>query len=434
MRYHFIGIKGSGMSALATIVKKKGNYVQGSDTRDYIFTQENLIKNKIKILDFDKKNLNKIDVIICGHAFIDSNNEELLEAKEKKIKIYEYNEYIAKFIQDYTSIAVCGTHGKTTTTSLVYNTLKQRCKIGCLIGDGTSFINEKSDHFVFEACEYKDHFLVYKPNIIVINNIELDHVDYFKSEKQLIDSFFKFSSNAKNMVVINGDDNNLRCLKAINLFKFGLKSSNDLYVKKIKQDVNGISFDLYFKKRKVKRFSLPFYGKHMLYNSLAAISVGLLFDVDVEDIIKKLNLFKGVKKRFSETIYNDDVYIDDYAHHPSEIKATLAAVRQKYPNKKIIAFFKGDRYSRIKVFGKRIANELSKADQSYILAFPSSSEKEMGIDIDENYIASFSKKIKTFNETEEEYKSLTKEVGVVYLMMSSKNMLETTRNIQKYKG
>lgn len=434
MRFHFIGIKGSGMSALAILLKKLGHDVQGSDTSDFIFTQNNLKKEKIKILEYSEKNLKGIDVVIVGHAFINSDNIELITARKKKLKMYEYNKFIAEFIEKYYSIAVSGTHGKTTTTSLIFNVLREHFSAGTLIGDGTAFINKNSKYFVFEACEYQDHFLVYHPNVILVNNIEWDHVDYFKSERAFAKSFYKFIKNAKEQVIINGDDKYLKRLKGNNIVRFGLKKGNDYRAKKITTSKEGISYELYHKKKLITKVELPYFGQHMVYNSLAAFATCSSVDVPVEKIIKGLLKFKGVKKRFAETIINDDVYIDDYAHHPSEIRATIKAVRQKYPGKKIIAFFKGDRYSRIKIFGKKIAKELAKADRAYVLEFASFTKKEANVEIDASYITSFNKKVELLGDNEETYGKLASESNVVYLMMSSKNMLDTIEKIKVYKG
>ena len=434
MRFHFIGIKGSSMSALAILLKKLGHDVQGSDTSDFIFTQNNLKKEKIKILEYSEKNLKGIDVVIVGHAFINSDNIELITARKKKLKMYEYNKFIADFIEKYYSIAVSGAHGKTTTTSLIFNVLREHFSAGTLIGDGTAFINKNIKYFVFEACEYQDHFFVYYPNVILVNNIEWDHVDYFKSKRAFAKSFYRFIENAKEQVIINGDDKYLKRVKGNNIVRFGLKKRNDYRAKKVTTSKEGISYELYHKKKLVTKVELPYFGEHMVYNSLAAFATCSSVDIPVEKIIKGLLKFKGVKKRFAETIINDDVYIDDYAHHPSEIRATIKAVRQKYPGKKIIAFFKGDRYSRIKIFGKKIAKELAKADRAYILEFASFTKKEANIEIDASYITSFNKKVELLGDNEETYGKLARESNVVYLMMSSKNMLDTIEKIKVYKG
>lgn len=428
MKYYFIGIKGSGMSSLAMLVKDKGNDVRGSDVAEYIFTEEELKRRGIPILNFNKDNINKEDIVIIGHKFIESDNEEVIKAKEEN-KWYEYNDFISEFIKEYYSIAISGSHGKTTTTSLIMNVLNEIDDCGCLIGDGSAHIGDNSNYFVFEACEQKEHFMKYSSDIIVINNIDYDHVDYFKTENDYINAFYKFAKQAKKKVIVNGDD--LYLDKLNDVIKFGISDKNDVYAQNIVEDKNGISYDLFYEKEFIKRVKFPFYGHHMIYNTLSAITVAIYLGIDIDVIEKGLNKFKGVKRRFNELIINDCIYIDDYAHHPSEIRATIKACKQKYPNKKIIAFFKGDRYSRIYKFASEIASALELADSCYVLPFPSSSVKEEGIDIDETYLRLYSNKIKLIDENE--MLLLANKNDCVYLFMSSKNMKDVQNKIIELK-
>ena len=428
MKYHFIGIKGSGMSSLSMLLKDKGELVQGSDVDDYIFTEEELKKREIPVLNFDENNFSSEDIIVIGHKFINSENKEVIKAK-KENKYYEYNDFLKEFIENYYSIAISGSHGKTTITSLVANMLSEIDECGYLIGDGTSHVSPLSNYFVFEACEHKEHFLKYKSDIILINNIDYDHVDYYKSEKAYVNAFYKFVKQAKDKVILNGDDLYLDKIK--NPFKYGISESNDVYAQNIVEDKRGISYDLYYHHKFIKRLEFPFYGHHMVYNTLASIAVGLYLNLNIEIIEKGIKKFKGVKRRFNETIIDDCVYIDDYAHHPSEIRATLNAVKQKYKDKRIIAFFKGDRYSRVYTFAREIASALESADEAFVLPFPSCSVKEEGIEIDETYISLFSERIKSL--TELEYKKLSNYNNCVYVFMSSKNMKEIENKIIELK-
>ena len=428
MKYYFIGIKGSGMSSLAMLVKDKGNEVRGSDVEEYIFTEEELKRREIPILNFNKNNISKEDIVIIGHKFIDSDNEEVIKAK-KENKWYEYNEFISEFIKGYYSIAVSGSHGKTTTTSLIMNVLNEVDDCGYLIGDGSAHVGKNSNYFVFEACEQKEHFMRYSSDVIVINNVDYDHVDYFKREEDYINAFYKFAKQAKKKVIVNGDD---LCLSKLdNVIKFGIENTNDVYAQDIVENELGISYDLYYKGNFIKRVSFPFYGHHMVYNSLSAITVGIYLGIDTDVIEKGLNKFKGVKRRFNEVVINDCVYIDDYAHHPSEIRATIRACKQKYPSKKVIAFFRGDRYSRIYKFASEIASSLELADSCYVLPFPSCSVKESGIDIDETYLELYSKKIKLVDDNE--FKTIASITNCVYLFMSSKNMKDVQNKIIELK-
>ena len=190
-KIYMVGIGGISMSGIALILKRWDYEVSGSDVDDYIFTEEELNKYKIPIYSFNKNNFDNEYIVIIGHKFIDSDNEEVLKAKENN-KWYEYNDFLKEFIQNYYSIAVSGSHGKTTTTSLIAHVLNEVDECGYLIGDGTSYVSPLSNYFVFEACEHKERFLKYKSDIVLINNIDYDHVDYYKSERDYINSFYKF--------------------------------------------------------------------------------------------------------------------------------------------------------------------------------------------------------------------------------------------------
>ena len=424
MRYHFIGIKGSGMSALAIVLKGLGHKVKGSDYSTYIFTEDLLVEEGIEIYEFNVNNLEDVDVVIVGHNFMESDNVEYKEAKRKNMKIVEYHIALSTLIKNYCSIAISGSNGKTTTTGLIASVLNEVEDTSYLIGSGEGK-GRKSKYFTFEACEYKNHFLEYKPNIVLVNNIDYDHVDYFKEEKDYVKAFYNFINNSKNIVVVNGDDKHLKCVN--NVISFGLDSNCLIRAKNVKYD-NGISYDLYYKDNYIDRIELDFYGKHMVYNTLACISVCMSVGIDMINIKNGLKKFKGVKQRFEETIINGDVYIDDYAHHPSKINAIIDAVKQKYKNKKVIAFFRPDRVSRLDYFASLFVSSLKRADEFYILPFNSSNNEE---------ITSYKNFMREYNLkelSEETYLEIARKKDVVYLMMSSKNMDEVKSSIIKYKG
>ena len=244
-----IGIKGTGMSSLAMLLKDLGHEVKGSDYNKYIFTQDELKKKNIEIKKFNVDNLDDVNLVVVGHNFIDSDNIELVEAKKRGIKVLEYNECLASLLSDYYSIAVCGSNGKSTTTALISSILDEIEDTSFLIGSGESKGNKKSEYFTFEACEYKRHFLKYYPNLILINNIDYDHIDYFKSEKDYINAFFEFIKQSRDKIVVNGDDKNLKKLRGA-IF-FGIK--NRLICEKLhkKQKLcNFIKISCLFKKNR----------------------------------------------------------------------------------------------------------------------------------------------------------------------------------------
>lgn len=366
--YHFIGIKGSGMSALAIIMKQLGFEVQGSDYEKHFFTETGLKENNIITLPFNKTNIKENMIIIKGNTFNDEN-EEVKEAIKKGLPIYTYQEQVKNITEKYNLIAVSGCHGKTTTASMLAHTLDSNY----LIGDGSGGVKDSS-HFILEACEYKRHFLNYHPKTVIITNIDLDHVDYYKNIEEVKEAYNEFIKKT-DKVIACGDDKNIKKLSHQNIYFYGI-GDNTFQAKNTKYTETGIEFDLYIDKQYKYHFKLPFYGKHMLINSLAVISTCYLEGKSLEQISKKLQTFIGAKRRFKETKVLDNIIIDDYAHHPNEIESVINAAKQKYPNKKIIAVFEPHTYSRTQQFSKEIANKLNKCNYSYVMDIYPSREKQ----------------------------------------------------------
>lgn len=376
MKYHFIGIKGSGMSALAQIMHDLGNYVQGSDVDHHLFSEDALREKGIKILPFDEDNIKKDMIVVVGNAFDDSNIE-LKKAKTMNIKIYKYIELLAELVKKYDTLSICGCHGKTTTTALISHILKNTVGTNYLIGDGSGYADSFNKYFVMEACEFKRHFLAFYPNYIILTNIELDHVDYFKDLEDVKDAYMEFLNHAGKYIIACGDDFNIRSLDIDKeIIYYGIDDNNDFVAKNIVLDESGSYFDLFYKNELLDNFYIPYYGKHMVLNSLAAIVFSYLNGVKLEDIKYYISTFKGAKRRFKETIINDIVLIDDYAHHPTEISVTIDAARQKYKDKKIIAVFFENTFSRTQILYKDFANALNKADMAYVTDIFSDREKK----------------------------------------------------------
>ncbi len=401
MKYFFIGIKGSGMSALAIVLKQMGNTVLGSDVSTPFFTEKNLLKEGIEIFDFGTYNMKDIDVVVLGNAF-DESSKDFIKAQKENKKIIRYSVALNNLVEELNSIAICGTNGKTTTTGLMVSSLSD-VHPSFLIGDGTGFGNKENEHFVFEACEYKSTFLNYNPDLILVNNIEFDHPDYFRDLNHVVEVFSEFTKKAKT-IVLNGDDKNCRKIEHDNKFLFGTSSDCDLYCFDINYNSKGISFKLNFKENDLGEFKLPFFGQHMLYNSLGVILVNLIYGREIKSIIKNLSTFKGVDRRFNEYKLKDDVFlIDDYAHHATAIDLTLEAIRQKYPKYKVVTIFQPHTYSRVKSFKKEFAESLMKSDEIVLVdIFASAREKEGDVSIDlikdEILLKNGEKKLKTFTD------------------------------------
>ena len=206
--YHFIGIKGAGMSALAVIMNNLGYKVKGSDLDKHFFTEEELIKNNIEMTPYNEKNIYEGLTIIKG-ASITEDNVELKKARELNLEIIDYEEMLGKLTRQFKTICIAGCHGKTTTTAMMSLVLNNIIGTNYLIGDGTGYAQKDNDFFVLESCEYKRHFLAYLPYYAIILNIDLDHVDYFKDINDVILAYQEYANNATKMVIACGDDENV---------------------------------------------------------------------------------------------------------------------------------------------------------------------------------------------------------------------------------
>lgn len=365
--YHFVGIKGTGMSSLAQIMNELGYEVNGSDIEKHFFTEEGLIARNIEITTYDESNIKEGMIIIKG-ASIKDDNPEIVKAEELGLKIYTYNEFLGKLTEKFKSICIAGCHGKTTTTAMASLVLNEIKGVNYLIGDGTGYAHEGNEFFILESCEYKRHFLSYHPYYAVITNIDLDHVDYYKDIDDVIDAYREFANSAEKMVIACGDDPYTHTLE-INppIFYYGLDEDNDIKAINVNYKEDGTSFEVEVEGNYYGFFDLPIYGKHQLLDALAVISICYYERIDAKEVNKIFKTFKGAKRRFTETVVGESVVIDDYAHHPNEMKSTLKAIAQKYPKKKVVAIFQPHTFSRTDEFKEEFAKVLNMADKSFVM-------------------------------------------------------------------
>ncbi|MCI1288065.1 MAG: UDP-N-acetylmuramate--L-alanine ligase [[Lactobacillus] timonensis] len=364
--YYFVGIKGTGMASLARLLHDQGNNVCGSDIEKETFTQGPLEKAGIQIFNFDPANLKEGMIVVQGNAFGD-DHPEIKRAHEMGLTILSYPAAVEQQVEKFTSIGIAGAHGKTSTTGLLSHTLHEVAKTNYLIGDGVGHGEPDARFFVFEADEYRDHFLAYHPDYAIMTNIDFDHPDYFKDINDVRQSFEQFGSQVKKAVFAWGDDENLRQLKLdVPIYYYGTSDRDDFRAVNIKRTPAGSTYDAYFRDQKLGTFTIHLYGEHSVLNSLAVVAVAYMEHEDLGAIKEELAKFSGVKRRFSETDIADMKIIDDYAHHPSEIKATLDAARQKFPDKEIIAVFQPHTYSRLAAYLKDFGKVLSTADDVFV--------------------------------------------------------------------
>ncbi|MCP3025349.1 UDP-N-acetylmuramate--L-alanine ligase [Halobacillus sp. A5] len=375
--YHFVGIKGTGMSALAQILHDSGETVQGSDIDKHFFTEEVLTEKNIPVLPFSADNIEEGLTVIAGNAFKD-DHAEIVKAKELGLPYYRYHEFLGEWLKQYTSIAVTGAHGKTSTTGLLSHVLNENYPTSYLIGDGTGKGNENSQYFVFEACEYRRHFLEYYPDYAIMTNIDFDHPDYFTSIEDVFQAFQQMAKQVKKGIIACGDDEHLQHIQAnVPVLYYGLSDTNDFQAQNIHEDENGTTFDVFVRNTFYSTFTIPQYGTHTVLNALSVIAI-CHYEEMTESEISKLSTFGGVKRRFTEKKWRDQILVDDYAHHPIEITATIDSARKKYPGREVVAIFQPHTFTRTKTFLKEFAQSLELADSVYLCDIFGSARENSG--------------------------------------------------------
>ncbi len=366
-KYYCLGIKGTGMSTLAQILYDLGNDVVGyDDIEEFKFPEKGLQERNIKIYYEANTELEK-DVIVTFSRALGDNHKEVLRLKEEGYTIKSYAEIMGEVISLFDSIGCSGTHGKTTTSSLVKHILEQTIKTSYFIGAGDGAVTTESNYFVVESDEYNKHFTHYKPKYSIITNIEEEHMECYKDLNDIINNFEIFANQTSNLVVANGDSENVRKINYKNEVKFyGFNESNDIVISNVIVTEEYTTFTLTVEKNNIGEFSIPLHGNHMVMNTSAAIYLSLRLGISIDDIKKSLKTFKNAARRFVEEKVGTNIIIDDYAHHPTEIKVTFDSVRQKYPNKKLIAVFKPNTYSRTKDFKDDFIECFKLADYTYL--------------------------------------------------------------------
>lgn len=391
-KIHFIGIGGISMSGLAEILLKKGFKVSGSD-----------MKNSKIILHLEQLGVDfhlghvpsnikeDIDIVVYTAA-IKEDNPELAEARKRNIIVIDRAELLGQIMKIYPyAVAVSGTHGKTTTTSMLSHILLQAKKDptislgGLLDAIGGNIRTGHSDFFITEACEYCDSFLKFYPYIGIILNIEEDHLDYFKDINHIRKSFTYFAKRIpKNgALVINGDIDNIHALLDevdCRVITFGTDPSRVMWTAaniSYNEKAWG-SFDLFYQGKNMGKISLMVPGIHNIYNALAACACAYLLDISIEDMICGLKNYTGTHQRFEiKGNLKGITIVDDYAHHPTEIKATLD-VAKHYPHNTLWCVFQPHTYTRTKAFLKEFAQALLKADKIILTDIYAAREKNSG--------------------------------------------------------
>ena len=449
---HFVGIGGIGMSGLSMIMKRKGFKVQGSD----ISNNKNINrirKEKIKVyVGHKKQNISKATILVVSSA-IKQNNPELIEAKSKGLPIYKRGEMLANIVSLSKNIVVVGSHGKTTTTSLIAS-IFQNTKIDPTIINGgvINSINNtaklgKSDWSILEADESDGSFIFIPPTYSIITNIDREHMDFYNSMKKLnkyfIDFVEKVPSFGKSFICLD-DQNNKNLIKNIkkkNFYTYGEDPKSNFSIKNINQFKEFSKFDLLIKlpnkkNRYLKNIIIPLLGNHNIKNAVAAIAVSLTVGISIFEIKKGLKNFKGVQRRFNYLFKkNDALFFDDYAHHPTEISSVLEGVKEVYKKKEIICIFQPHRISRVKNLKFEFSRSFKKADTVILCPIYKASEN---IKLSFTYEKFAKLIIKNSNvslikiENEDSLKKLIKQTGYgekIYIGMGAGSISNWMRNL-----
>ena len=389
---HFIGIGGIGMSGLAQIMNNMGFTIQGSDLNRNKNT-ERLIKSGMKVyFGHHQKNLKKATMIVISSA-IKKNNKELKAAKLKKLPVFKRGEMLANIVALKKNIVVTGSHGKTTTTSLVANILVEAGLDPTVINGGVinSLKNNaqlgKGEWAVIESDESDGSFLKLPITYSIVTNIDKEHLDYYGSFERLKKSFRSFidktPSFGKSLICI--DENNLKSLltkcKTNNFFTYGFEKNSNYQITNVKREINYSIFDLRLKFTgnkiyKIKNIKVNLIGDHNISNATAAIAIALNLGIQISKIKQALKKFLGIQRRFTKvfTIKKREFY-DDYAHHPTEIRAVIKGARQVYKDRKIICVFQPHRYSRVKFLKNEFALSFRSIDAVVLCPVYSAGEK-----------------------------------------------------------
>jgi len=408
LRYHsiyFVGIKGTGMSALAQILKANGHEVTGSDVDASFPTDAGLRKAGIvPHRGFDPANLGSPDVVVASAAY-EADHPEVAEAHRRGIPVMSYPEFLGEMMRDKRGVAVAGTHGKTTTTAMIAHMLDRAgYDPQAVIGVGYAYTG-RGDILVAESCEYRRHFLNYPAEIAVVTSIELDHPDYFKTMEDYEAAFAEFAAKLPpaGLLICCGDDPRAAALRSpARKVTYGFGPENDYRLEMVRpggspagtgdhagggpQPAN--RYRVTHRGEDLGVFTLGIPGSHNALNSTAAVALGRELGVPVETIREAMADFRGVTRRF-EYIgdYRGAAIYDDYAHHPTAIEATIEAFRGAMPGRRLWVVFQPHTYTRTKALLGEFAAALGKADRVVLAEIYASAREKDGADVSSRDIA-----------------------------------------------
>lgn len=385
-KIHFIGIGGSGMSGIAKLMAARGAAVTGSDLHDSTLLESLRTQGIAVTIGHSAELVDGVELVVRSSA-IPESNPELTRARELRLLILERAEALAQLLDGKRAIAIAGTHGKTTTTSMLTVAL-QHCGfdpsfvIGATIrNSGTNAHQGSGEIFVVEADESDGSFTHYRPESAIITNIELDHVDNFKDLESIDRLFDDFVATVKENLVLCSDDSGVQRLLArkqradLKVLSYGTTDDPDLLVDRIALSARGASARLTLRGRVLGELKLSIPGRHNLLNAAGALLVALEYGAPAQELMAGLTLFTGARRRFEiKGEVGGVTVIDDYGHHPTEIEATIATARTFAGAGRVFVIFQPHRFSRTQVFAAQFASALAAADHTFLLEVYAASE------------------------------------------------------------
>lgn len=447
---YFIGIKGAGMAAVAEILHARGVEVLGSDTAEKFFTDEILTRRKIKFYEkFSAGNIpDDADLVVYSTAYNEKNNAEIAEAKKRNLPMMSYPEILGELFKEKFSIAVCGTHGKTTTTAMLAECLRYSgADPSAIVGskviqwEGSSLAGQ-GKYFVAEADEYQNKLQYYNPFAAVLTSVDWDHPDYFPDFKSYKKVFSDFVAKIPKhgFLVVWGDSSNV--LEVANnakceVIKYGFLEDNDAIITKYETRNMKQFFEIVYNNKNLGEFEIQLVGRHNILNVAAAIATCYKLKIDMEKVREALKSFQGTARRFEYVgERNGAILIDDYAHHPEEIKATLKAAREIYPEKNIITIFHPHTFTRTKALLQEFAQSFNDTDKVIVIDIYGSAREVQGgvsskelVDLINRYNHDKAEYIPTIDEVVEYLKDKAGENNIV-ISMGAGDVWKVTKNLK----
>lgn len=409
MKFYLIGIKGSGMSALALYLLDLNYVVTGVDISEELFTEKELLSRGVVISNFDNIKLVdiKTNIVIYSSAYKDS---EIVKYLKVKYPTFEYHEFLSYLLSGKKVIAISGTHGKTTACNMLDLILSHKTSL--IEGDGVGRGNN-SDYAIVEACEYKDHFLSYNPYISLVLPLTLDHTDYFHNINEYLTSFETFINQSKYCLIVNENK------------KYRLKGT---YVENFKNRVkykfigiNKCEVSYKIKGIKYPKVILPFNSKHEVNISLACLIIADKLKVKLSEALKELRNYVGPQRRMKIKVIKNDIFIDDYAHQPEQMNEVFSFINRVKEDRETILFYKPDRISRLLDFKNEFVKVFNKFDKVYLIPYH---------DINEGILKELiSEKVNLYSKLK-----IDKDKRYVFAFLTSKSIIreiEQIKNLRK---